>query len=73
MRWHPVFCLTIITVVNQDGARKEPALRIALSDNARRVQNQKYAGTSLQPSIAGSLAGNINHTKPRRGLSTEHP
>ena len=41
MRWRPVVRLAIITVVNQDGALKEPALLITLSDNERRVQNQK--------------------------------
>ena len=68
MRYHPVFRLTSITVVNQDGACKEPALLITLSDNERRIQNHKVAGTSLATSIVGSLARNISPTKPRRGL-----
>ena len=68
MRCHPVFCPTIITVINQDGVCKEPALLITLSDNERRVQNHKVAGTSLATSIVGSLAMNISPIKPRRGL-----
>lgn len=63
MRWRPVVRLAIITVVNQDGALKEPALLTTLSDNERRAQNQKSSNPVVKAGWSpyhfhGSQGGN---------------